>query len=52
MAVLFMFCAESDEPQKSLKLGRIISAASTPSFSLLALSAAVLLTVISRTLQL
>lgn len=44
--------AKTDEPQKSIKLGRIISAASAQSLSLLLFSAAALLPVISRTLLL
>jgi len=45
-------CTEADEPQKSIKLGRIIAAASMQSISLLLFLAAVMLSLTSRTLLL
>jgi len=44
--------AEVDTPQKSIKLGHIIAAAPTQSLSMLLVSAAVLLPLISRTVLL
>jgi len=50
--LLHLLCIGADTPQKSIKLGRIIAAASVRSLSLLLFSTAILLSLISRTVLL